>query len=124
MYYAAFAKNIELYLNNESSIFAFLVYIAIMDLPTIRNLQQEAYSNLSSAWVLPQEGQDMDKNIVQDQGMEKKTYSVVEIAKILGISERSAYYFCSHTTDFRVLHLGRLVRIPKESFDQWFSGCS
>ena len=63
----------------------------------------------------------MDKNIVQDQGVEKKTYSVVEIAKILGISERSAYYFCSHTTDFRVLHLGRLVRIPKESFDQWFS---
>ena len=40
MYYAAFAKNIELYLNNESGIFAFLVYIAIMDLPTIRNLQQ------------------------------------------------------------------------------------
>ena len=79
---------------------------------------------MSSAWVLPQEGQDMDKNMVQDEGVEKKTYSVVEIAKILGISERSAYFFCSHTTDFRVLHLGRLVRIPNESFDQWFSGCS
>ena len=69
-------------------------------------------------------GTDMNNNMVQDQDVEKKTYSVVEIAKILGISERSAYYFCSHTTDFRVLHLGRLVRIHKESFDQWFSGCS
>ena len=66
----------------------------------------------------------MEENILQEQDVERKTYSVSEMAKILGISERSAYYFCSHTTDFRVLHLGRLVRIPKESFDQWFSGCS
>lgn len=40
MHYHAFIKIIKLYLNNESGIFAFLVYIAIMDLPTIRNLQQ------------------------------------------------------------------------------------
>lgn len=75
---------------------------------------------MGSAWVLPQEGQVINNNMVQEQGAEKKTCSVLEIAKILGISERSAYNFCSHTTDFRVLHLGRLVRIPKESFDQWF----
>ena len=37
---AALSKNIELYLNNESGIFAFWAYIAIIDLPTIRNLQQ------------------------------------------------------------------------------------
>ena len=40
MRYDALAKIIEPYLNNESGIFAFLVYIAIMDLPTIRNPQQ------------------------------------------------------------------------------------
>ena len=40
MRYAALAKIIELYLKNESGIFAFLVYIAIMNLPTIKNLQQ------------------------------------------------------------------------------------
>ncbi len=40
MYYAAFVKMIKLYLNNKSGIFALLVYIAIMYLPTIRNLQQ------------------------------------------------------------------------------------
>ena len=40
MYYAAFAKIIELYLNKEFGIFAFVAYIAIIDLPIIRNLQQ------------------------------------------------------------------------------------
>ena len=40
MYYAAFANIIELYLNKEFGIFAFVAYIAIIDLPIIRNLQQ------------------------------------------------------------------------------------
>lgn len=79
---------------------------------------------MSSAWVLPQEGQNMDTNIEQDQEIETRTYSITEVAKILGISRRSAYNYCSHTTDFRVLHLGKRVLVPKESFDQWFFGCS
>ena len=55
----------------------------------------------------------MNNNMVQDQEVEKKTYSVVEIAKILGISERSAYYFCSHTTDFRGCIWAGLFASPK-----------
>ena len=66
----------------------------------------------------------MEENILQEQGVEKKTYSVAEMAKILGISNRSAYNLCKHTCDFRVLRLGRSVRIHKESFDKWFSSCS
>ena len=44
-------------------------------------------------------------------------------SKILAISKRSAYQLCSRTSDFRVLHVGRTVRIHKESFDRWFSSC-
>lgn len=66
----------------------------------------------------------MEENILQEQDVEKKTYSVPEMAKILGISRRSAYQLCSRTSDFRVLHVGRSVRIHKESFDRWFSSCS
>lgn len=67
----------------------------------------------------------MEKNIVsQDQECKKKTYSVPEMAEILGISYRSAYHLCNNTTNFRVLHLGRTIRIHKESFDRWFSKLS
>lgn len=59
----------------------------------------------------------------QDRSIEKKTYSVPEIARILDIKERNAYNLCRTTTEFRVFHLGRTVRIHKESFDEWFS-CS
>lgn len=66
----------------------------------------------------------MEENILQEQSVERKTYSVSEMAQTLGISNRSAYNLCKHTRDFRVLRLGRSVRIHKESFDQWFSSCS
>ena len=66
----------------------------------------------------------MEKIIMQEHYVEKKTYSVPEMAHILGISTRSAYNLCSYTSDFRVLRLGRTVRIHKESFDKWFSSCS
>lgn len=66
----------------------------------------------------------MEKIIMQEQGVEKKTYSVSEMAQILGISTRSAYNLCNHTSEFRVLRFGRTVRIHKESFDKWFSSCS
>ncbi len=64
----------------------------------------------------------MNNNTMQ-QGkiVEKKTYSVPEIACILGIKERNAYNLCHNTKDFKVLRFGRTIRVHKESFDQWFS---
>lgn len=50
------------------------------------------------------------------------TYTAEQVAKILGVSIRKAYYLCEHTTDFKVLRLGkRCLRIHKESFDKWFN---
>ena len=52
----------------------------------------------------------------------QRTYTVEQISKILGISLRKTYYLCEHTTDFKVIRLGkRCLRIHKESFDSWFN---
>ncbi len=57
--------------------------------------------------------------------VEKRVYTVEQIALILDISPRSAYYLCESTDKFKVLRVGhRLVRVHKESFDKWLDeGC-
>ncbi len=49
---------------------------------------------------------------------DKKTYSVLEIADILQISKSKAYELCKQP-DFKVVRLGRTIRISKVSFDNW-----
>ena len=51
-------------------------------------------------------------------------YTAEQVAIILGISVRKAYLLCDETTDFKVIRLGRSLRIHKESFDKWFDGKS
>ncbi|MCL2634453.1 MAG: helix-turn-helix domain-containing protein [Oscillospiraceae bacterium] len=51
------------------------------------------------------------------------TYKVSEIAEMLKISKRTAYDFCNKTDEFKVVHIGRCVRVHKESFDNWFACC-
>ena len=48
------------------------------------------------------------------------TYTVRDIAAILNISVRKAYIFCEETQDFKVIRIGKSVRVHKESFDGWF----
>ncbi len=50
---------------------------------------------------------------------EKKTYTVAEIMEILGIG-RTAAYDLTRKGLFKVIRIGKLLRINKESFDQWF----
>lgn len=55
----------------------------------------------------------------------QRTYTVEEIARILGISTRKAYDFCSKTSCFKVLHIGkRCIRVHRESFENWFASLS
>lgn len=49
---------------------------------------------------------------------DKKTYSVHEIAEILQISKSKAYELCREP-EFKVIRLGRTIRISKASFDDW-----
>ena len=52
------------------------------------------------------------------------TYTVEQVAQILGVSIRKAYYLCGETDDFIVKRLGkRCMRINKTSFDKWLNAC-
>ena len=64
----------------------------------------------------------MEENIVRPEtsSIEKTAYSVKEIAEKLGIKERTAYSFCNNTKEFKVKRVGRLLRINKQSFDEWW----
>jgi len=64
----------------------------------------------------------MDVNATYSQPA-RSTYTADQVAKILGVSIRTAYKLCESTNDFRVLRLGkRCLRIHKESFDNWLNG--
>ena len=48
-------------------------------------------------------------------------YKVEEIAQILVISSRAAYNLCKSTKDFKVIRIGKSVRVNKQSFDNWLA---
>lgn len=48
----------------------------------------------------------------------KRTYSVEEVRVILQISRRKAYELCNSDC-FKVIRVGRTMRISKASFDHW-----
>ena len=64
--------------------------------------------------------------IAEQTGMRKsvgkRTYSVDEIREILMISRRKAYDLCNSDT-FKVIRVGRALRVSKASFDHWLDGC-
>jgi len=49
---------------------------------------------------------------------QKRTYSVVEIASILEISKKRAYSLCDSGC-FKIVRIGRAIRVSKSSFDKW-----
>lgn len=57
--------------------------------------------------------------------MEKIVYDCNDIQKLLGISRSSVYSFLEQVyklqEPFRVLKIGRLYRVPKDSFDRWIN---
>lgn len=48
------------------------------------------------------------------------TYSVQEIAVILGISKKLAYKLCEQNC-FITKRIGRIIRINKKSFEDWLN---
>ena len=59
----------------------------------------------------------------QKQVPEKRTYSVEEIAAILGIGKNKAYLLIKDA-EFKVVRIGNSIRIFKKSFDQWLDDVS
>lgn len=52
------------------------------------------------------------------QYVTKRTYTVGEISKILGIGRTSAYKLI-HSGAFQIVKIGTAIRISKASFDEW-----
>lgn len=61
-----------------------------------------------------------------DIKIEKKVYNAEDIQVILGISRSKTYEFLEMVNKkqnpFRVIKIGRIYRIPKDSFDKWVNG--
>ncbi len=57
----------------------------------------------------------MDQQRAQDT---KRTYTVMEVANMLGIGRTSAYNFVKEN-HFKVVKIGTSIRISKKSFDDW-----
>jgi hypothetical protein len=54
---------------------------------------------------------------------ERRTYSVLEIALILGICKNKAYELCN-SDQFKIIRVGRSLRVVKRSFESWLNeGC-
>lgn len=52
---------------------------------------------------------------------QRETYTPSEIQTILGIS-RTAVYQWIQKPPFTIVRIGRSIRVPKASFDKWFTG--
>lgn len=55
----------------------------------------------------------------------KQVYSISEIQKLLGLGRTKTYNFLDEVykkqEPFRVIKIGKLYRIPKDSFDRWLN---
>lgn len=67
----------------------------------------------------------MEKNINQFD-TSKGTYTAEDIMKILNIKKTAVYDLIKDSfkneKNFRVIKIGKLYRVPKTSFDDWFQG--
>lgn len=49
---------------------------------------------------------------------ERRTYTVEDVAQILGIGRTSAYLLVKEG-HFKIMRIGNAIRISKRSFDEW-----
>lgn len=76
------------------------------------------YADSASA---ARKGEDMaveDMNSKPQSTSEKRTYSVQEVADILQISRSMAYNLCRQSL-FKIVKVGKYIRVSKSSFDEW-----
>ena len=53
--------------------------------------------------------------------MEKRSYSVAEVAEMLNVSKRSVYNLCANGV-IKSVKIGTKLRISKKTFDEWLDG--
>ncbi len=58
------------------------------------------------------------RNSTKSDDLERRTYTVDEIARMLGIGRTSAYILVKEG-HFKTVRIGNAIRISKRSFDEW-----
>lgn len=58
------------------------------------------------------------QNGTERRSLECRTYTVNDIAQILGVSQARAYRLVQEGL-FKSVRIGNAIRIPKRSFDKW-----
>ena len=58
------------------------------------------------------------QNATKEMLPDKRTYTVEEVAHILGIGRTSAYILVKEG-HFKIVRIGNAIRISKRSFDEW-----
>ena len=68
----------------------------------------------------------LGKEIAVNNEIEIKVYNVEEIQEMLSLGRNSTYAFLDKVykeqKPFRVLKFGKVIRVPKASFDNWLAG--
>ena len=54
---------------------------------------------------------------------DKRTYTVEDIQSILGVTRTTAYRLVN-SNQFRIIKIGRSIRIPVKAFEEWLEGNS
>ena len=61
-----------------------------------------------------------------ERTVQTKVYDAEDIQQILGLGRSKTYEFLGEVNKkqkpFRVIKIGRIYRIPKDSFDKWIDG--
>ena len=63
------------------------------------------------------------QNGTKEMLSDKRTYTVEEVAHILGIGRTSAYILVKEG-HFKIVRIGNAIRISKRSFDEWLDSLS
>ena len=58
------------------------------------------------------------KQAVKEISDERLTYSIPEVAKLLGINTITAYYLAKRE-DFPAIRIGRRIVVPKAGLERW-----
>ena len=61
----------------------------------------------------------MEMAIMQQPVCQRRVYTVKEIAEILGISKNAAYDLVKSENGVVTVRIGKTIRVPIESFDEW-----
>ena len=69
----------------------------------------------------------MAADIYNEAAVDQQVYLAGDIQRMLGIGKSKAYTFLEDVykqknPPFRVLKIGKLIRVPKKGFDEWLNG--